>query len=622
MNNIYLSLSNSYNSIPEWKKNVFSRLSIKQQQATIITSIAVGVLTAIAIIYYCSRLRISAPTQNSQFTHLSSISPPISPPSFPLPSPAPSSVPLPAPSPVLPPISSPAPFPTSAPVPFDQELIDKGQDIDDLRHVPKHLSELLKIEGKIKEARGGLILKQQSLEALEVGVIEEDDADGIIGEISSLEEFLAECLDSYPQIFYAYLEDKLKGSFGVGSKAEVYERITILTDWMKSDNIKSDKRNSLFIFEIVKGIGKILTNSFFNSKEICLSEREKENTIIFHGFFDIVNEHFDLIQEKDPNLAISLKIKLANLPLRVDRAKQYPKIYLSLRDQLNILIDHFQKQENLYVERLINLLQTKDRFSKEEMHKIAKIVSSDRSHVSDIQLANLQVTVDKLLATKSITLLNWNYSSIFEKLTICFEEDAHSSQVLETLSSFHKVSKAREFFANQEKLKEEEIQIPRWYHATKALSSVFSIISAKKIEVRKDNGSYEGAWVSNQREPSYGNTVFVFNHSIVNIDPKPSIKAENGKINWRGLQNPISFQDETVSRLVYVGLNKSIKKANSGVVKNYLKDAHITVSIYSFDFLDYIRTEYFSILGNPNLNEYWWGKADLSRLDGPIPVVS
>lgn len=184
--------------------------------------------------------------------------------------------------------------------------------------------------------------------------------------------------------------------------------------------------------------------------------------------------------------------------------------------------------------------------------------------------------------------------------------------------------KARKFFESQVGLDDTLLRIPRWYHTT-GFSKVESIIKDKQIDVRKENNSYEGAWVSTQREAPMARhngtpSTFVFTHHITQIDPQVKIETEKGKTLWRGLQHSISLKNEkNIPHLVLISLDKKNYKDHKMKVMNDLKTQGIhNVTICSNEQLEYMQKEFTCALGNPNLTDLWWGKANVQYVDNPL----
>ena len=224
------------------------------------------------------------------------------------------------------------------------------------KEVQEKLNNLLDIEHKIKDIGSKLKVEQETLELS--GQLQDPFIfDGMtVNELAIIElnGELEKTLKQYPAIFRVYLEAKFKQAHTNLSekdeiqrikeeKNEIHERISILSGLMKTH-----RDNQIFIHESLKQIELFLKNTFFTSdKELCFQEQRKIDLIVCHEFFTIVDEHYPMIEQLDPQLAFNLKIKLANLPLidKIDRSK-FTHVYLSDKDQLEILINHFQKKED------------------------------------------------------------------------------------------------------------------------------------------------------------------------------------------------------------------------------------------------------------------------------------
>lgn len=188
------------------------------------------------------------------------------------------------------------------------------------------------------------------------------------------------------------------------------------------------------------------------------------------------------------------------------------------------------------------------------------------------------------------------------------------------ITTLRLVCKAKTYFVKQ-------AEIPRWYHAT-SQANLEAIIASEKIEVRHQQ-AFKGSWVSTHRESNFGNCVFVFNHSIAQLDPNVFIGYEKGweKKRWRGLQKEIplvkpgnSFAGQNpISNVALVGLYNGYTKDTKQKVVQSLKQIGIAQpKVVDNDVVDYIQRETLLKIGNPNLSENWWGKADVNALDKPL----
>lgn len=157
-------------------------------------------------------------------------------------------------------------------------------------------------------------------------------------------------------------------------------------------------------------------------------------------------------------------------------------------------------------------------------------------------------------------------------------------------------------------------EIPRWYHATN-YTNISPIAQSGNIKVMHRQ-AFSGAWVSTQREPSMGDCVLVFSHRIAKIDPNVFIGYEKGKVRWRGLQKPIPLASKKgASNLVIVGLSKNYLNQKSAVNQCLQRYGLQDAMIVSNDLVDFLQREVMAVIGNPNLTDKWWGKADAAVLE-------
>lgn len=530
--------------------------------------------------------------------------------------------------PSIPPVIQPAagvvdPFksPPASPKFVHKHAVDQPV-IDDI------LRPLVDIERKIVELHNDLAEQKDILQALmaEAGGVDSDDMFTDQKEtIAKLEGQLEKALESYPVVFKNYLFSRFKQN-GYGNKRndhEIFEQLVTL-----SGHMKKHKDNQNFIREAVNNIDLFLIHFFFTSTtESCIPEEKKVDLIIFHVFFSIVNEHYPLIAATDPDLAQRLKIKLANLPLRDDGDDHasFKNSYLSEADQRAILIAHFQEKEDQAVDLAIAQLQYQS-FTEKDVKQLARELGEKRSRLSDSNRKKLRDALkvkmgynapqawddEQLICNRLKSSLNvsQNYNPYYA--------DPYAAKT--EISSLRLACKAKTYFVNQ-------AEIPRWYHATNSLEA---IIASGKIEVRHQQ-VYNGAWVSTHREFGFGDSVLVFNHSIAQLDPNVFIGYEKGgeKKRWRGIQkeiplvkpgNPAAGINAVIPNVALVGLgNSHTKDTKQRVVQLLEKIGIAQPKVVANDVVDYIQRETLLKIGNPNLSEKWWGKADVKELDKALP---
>jgi|GEM_PF-6345093 len=507
-------------------------------------------------------------------------------------------------------------------------------------------SDLLSIEEKMRLIFESLEEQEIRLKTLQSATIQASDIhagifEEITEEVEKTRDQLHEVLKEYLGIFSSYLKGEFANSnqgLRNRSNSEIFEHIIAFSAFLEKNSDHED-----FIYQSLTMIDLFLTEAFFNSgsgRGLCLRENIKLDLIVLHEFFPIVEKYFNVIQQKDPQLALNLKVKLANLPLAhiTERHQKFPNVYLTEKDQLTLLVDHFQQQEDHHLKALIDQLSFKQNFTELDLHRLSKMVVTEDSHLREENQSKLRLALRNQMGAS--VPANWDSSKTVEGSLRAFYLRGLFSHFYSPISmygftheinnhsgilSLHRASKARVFFDRQTTLPEDQIQIPRWYHATD-YSNLDPIITSGKIEVRHKQ-AFNGAWVSDQIEQSMGGmnpSALVFNSRITKIDPDVFIGFEQNRERWRGSQHPIPLAgSNTVSNLLIVGVYKDFQKISN---QNHKKDVrkklqkenlgHVTV--VSVDQIDYVQKEFMKILGNPNLNEKWWGKADTRLLERPF----
>ncbi|MFI0434850.1 MAG: hypothetical protein ACH350_03845 [Parachlamydiaceae bacterium] len=459
----------------------------------------------------------------------------------------------------------------------------------------------------------------------------------IIDNIKALENKIDAILITYPQKVKEYLIQQFSGLHKKDHHA-TYDHLVKL-----SGLIDKNQHRVTFVHDCFCAMESFLATSVFTSQtELCLQETKKTDFIVFHEFLSIADKHLGLIDQKDPALCLKLKLKLANLPLRdqagsaVSRQDRFPNIYVSEADQAAILSVHFQQEEDQLVSEAISVISSK-KLQTQDLNKIAKMVSDDRSYLSDQNKIKIKNEIVKILgrqiqgSSKSIyTLLDdkinqqkflgysTGYSTGYSNGYPHFHQGS-GFVVSPAIDKLYRASKAKQFFFKQRVLPENFIQVPRWYHTTPRL---LKIIESAQIKVAHEK-AYKGAWVSTQIERGgYGDSVLVFNHRISRLDDgKVFIGYEAGGgtvsngVRWRGLQCPIPLVDYTSSYVTLIGIPKLKLKTDKQLILNKLKLVNATPTVMSTDQVDYMQKEIIKTIGNPNLNESWWGKADVNSLD-------
>ena len=494
---------------------------------------------------------------------------------------------------------------------FDEEVFNKQNNFQSWNKTSDISEEILDLEDELKSEKEMLNLL--------------DDKSDILVRIQELQSRLDLALK-----IYARKESKKYPS--QDSSTTSLNSFKNLLDYSGNMiNIKSLKNflennatNEKILIETFIAIDKFLADKVFEKKKgklnLPLDENDRGRFKSFQELFPVFEEHISFIEKKDPSLAARLKIKCANLPNTEPRVK-YSKLFLNETKQLMILIDHFQEKENAKIDELIWNLKD---ICQEDIKIIANFAVEDKSPLNNVNRAQLQSALKKMMGDEAPE--TWaHYDDVLESLRNNFQKSRNQSKVAfkveKIVEKLWRMSIAKHFFADQVGRRENEIQIPRWYHATKhsQYTNFFDpILKEGKIQVMH-KGMYRGAWVSNQREVDYGDSVFAFSHRIETIDPFASIQTRNNRgVRWRGLQKPIPFiqspessqspqNQETFLSLIGIRLNGDEKEVREKVIKQLEKKKIKNPTIFSVAQVDYIHKNIFKAIGCPNLSDKWWG---------------
>jgi hypothetical protein len=472
-------------------------------------------------------------------------------------------------------------------------------------------------------------------------------------EISKLEDQLKNVLRNYPKMVYRYLKDKFS-AYSQEDAQEIYLHLALLSGTMQNNAGNHD-----FIHDSLRQIETFLTETFFTStKGLCLQETKKVDLAVFHEFFSIANHHLPVIKTIDPQLTINLKVKLANLPLIdeikiekdvkdnsikdhrgnpiiihpvtqlptidkiTDRKQKFPNVHLTEQEQLELLVNHLQSEEDKNLSTIITNLYK--RFSTKDVKKLARLASNKQNLLSSTNKLKLQSALAKRMGGQAPA--NWNdFETVQNDLNRFFNQNNiyvgyhyGYAQEDDNILNLHRASKAKQYFVKQMGWPDDKIQIPRWYHATDHQVSVAPIIHSGQVNVLHEK-AFEGAWVSSQRETMFGNSVFVFNHRIVKLDPNVFIGYEQITERWRGMQCPIPLLDSSnTPYLSLMGVYQRASKNEKKIVAQALQDKGVANAVVvSVDQVDYLQKAVIKVIGSPDLPERWWGKADFSHLEKP-----
>ena len=350
------------------------------------------------------------------------------------------------------------------------------------------------------------------------------------------------------------------------------------------------------------------TNEFFNKSlfismmQLSISEMKKNDLLAFKEFFTIIDTHLPALSDK--KLAQDLKVKCANLPCPAARTS-YPNLFLSEKEQLDILIEHLQKKENKEAEHLSEFLKTSNP-SSSDISRLAKLVSV-KSGLSDENRLKIKASLEIRLQDHSPR--DWeDYREVNARLESIFLLDPGTTSLIDSLK---RTGKSKLFFYNQIGLDENMILIPRWYHATH-IYGINGILTSGEIQVRHEK-AFKGAWVSTARESQFGSYALSLSNKITDLDPNVFIGFQYEDRRWRGIQKAIPMKkDENTLHLTLVGvpsqLNKMAEKTDKLRLIKILKNkGFANPKAISVTQLDFIQREVMSVLGTPNLPDPWWG---------------
>ena len=481
----------------------------------------------------------------------------------------------------------------------EEQILSNLENVDtkDDKQIDEKKLEIAKLKNQIETEEQVLFVMENDIQLFEDKKLE----------IKQLKDQVHKDLATYPSCFFKDLKGKFQ-SYPRGNPHEIQNDLVEFEGIMGTYAEYPD-----FIIDCLTKIDTFLSETFFTSTDqLCLDETEKFNLIVFHPFFTIVNKFADTI-ETDEQLTNRLKTKLANLPLgpETDRCASFPNVYLTESNQLKLLIDHFQAEQDHYLEKVIKNLSSNGICS-EDFKKLAKLVVKDpHSTTKSYSQMMTDGNITKLrncLQRQRSSPINWNSQKDIENAL-----PGSTGWSCQELTNLYRASRAWAFFQSQDGLSDDSIQIPRWYHATSYSSA---IIESGKIEVRHQQ-AFNGAWVSNQRESSFGPSTLAFNNRLTKLDNgEVFIGYEQGKTNWRGIQVEIPLVDPKtcIPNLSFVALYKGAQKTEKLDVLKKLKSKKINKPVLvSIEQLDYIQKEIIKIIGNPNRPDKWWGKEDVEN---------
>lgn len=503
------------------------------------------------------------------------------------------------------------------PDPVLDPLIGAEMGVDDIREELKLEKEILTV--LLNEVKDG---------SAEVSDVEDQRV-----KIEELETQLDKALLAYPKVLNEFLVNRFNSHSDKRDHQEIYQHVVKLGGFMNAYNT-----NEPFLLEGLSQIDLFLGKTFFNSpNDSTIQEEKKVDLVVFNAFFEIADAHFNVVIKLDPVLAYRLKVRLANLPLvdgkeYLDRT-DFKNIYLDEAEQRRILIAHFEEEEDRAVDHAIDYIK-KPSLDKEDVKMLSKLACKKKSSLSLQNLKKLQDALKRHLGFQAPQ--SWDdFQGVKASLERFYNPVSHTSRSFNDpfihytpqfdpfnlsshrIKALYHASKARTYF-------EKHTAVPRWYHTTD-INTVKLIIDSGIIENRHE-GMYAGAWVSTEREPHIdrkgGDAVFIFSHAISDLDRNVSIKSIHALKRWRGLHCDIPILKSALSKdshLILFGLGTKYSKQDKIQVKELLQKKGITqLHMLSLEGIDYIQKNIKKVIGNPNLTEKWWGKADVADLDKPL----
>jgi hypothetical protein len=316
-------------------------------------------------------------------------------------------------------------------------------------------------------------------------------------------------------------------------------------------------------------------------------------------------------QQISDELKMDLKLQFANMPLPPDTKRaDFEHLYLTLKEQIQVLISYGQKQENkVFADFQVALKGSSitNEF-KLQIEKLKQMLSQEN-----------QTKVDLILQDGKIE----NNVLIHEDLIRKFKELRH-------------LCKANQSFLEQKNFNAEQVRIPFWYHATRTLEDHLKpilnpesgVAKIKKSEdIQANTKLYGGVSVSTTPELVYGRLILAFGNALFD--------KENGRIGkcppailkgrrWRALDRDVEINSKDSNQSVVVlGLTKyqldqagridslltpEVRQARKNQVKEWLAKQGVTrANIHSEEHLVKIQAFIEAAIGCPNMEENNWG---------------
>lgn len=324
----------------------------------------------------------------------------------------------------------------------------------------------------------------------------------------------------------------------------------------------------------------------------------------------------DTVIKNNPNLSrelvIRAKLKFANLPIK--ERELYPYLALSKREQIEIVMREIEKREVEWIGEVAKMCKEQS-LSVGDWRLLWKLATSDRL------CENNRDTLRKIIEAKINQSKPMLWASLNRDSVDHYFPLVGNSSVCVLVSNLKRNEKAKVFFQAQRSHRDEEIFIPRWFHATQANSEnerrgrgergFESLLKSRRISNEPQEGSCPGAWISTQMEEDFGDRGIALGEEIEVLDVTPNIvKTHLLPLRWRGVRSPILLKNRKVMLWVPHQLNKIAERVDKVKAVQALTSgkAEMDVSVVSAKQMAYMQSLAISALGTPNLSWNWWSK--------------
>lgn len=210
-------------------------------------------------------------------------------------------------------------------------------------------------------------------------------------------------------------------------------------------------------------------------------------------------------------------------------------------------------------------------------------------------------------------------------------ENSETSRVFDSsdcglVTDLKRNAKAKEFFQGQLSCREEDIFIPRWFHATRQEradtpgSGYGALLRSGLISNEAQSGGFWGAWVSTVMETAYGPMGIAMSEKVQTLDDKPNIQTTHGdRTRWRGIGGTDAIEGKPIDLtrmkvMLWVPNSPQDKPAQkiakTEAVKALTEGRRLpyTALAVTAEQMSYMQSLGQTILGTPNLSWHWWAK--------------